>query len=527
MIIDEKVLKREEKAVFRLRSLYQGLGYTRYKMSRFEEYDLYVRNKDFLVSDNVITFTDTNGKLLALKPDVTLSIIKNSQDKPCSVQKVYYNENVYRVTKSTGAYGEISQTGLECIGDLKPEHICEVTLLAARSLEAISDDYVLDISHMGFVSGLLNRYGLSEETKAQILPYIKEKNSHDLRLLGDLPQDLIDSLSIVVNSYGKLADVLPDLEAIAVGDEMNVALDELKNILAVLDAEGISDKINVDFSIVNDMNYYSGIVFQGFIPGIPTSVLSGGSYDNLMKKLGKSTNGIGFAVYLNLLERLDDIQPEAVRDTDKVMLNVALPKGRLGDSVYEMFEKAGFECPSFKDKGRKLVFENEEVGIRYFWVKPSDVAIYVERGAADIGVAGKDILLEHNPDVHELLDLNVGICRMAVAAMKDFTDDTEKTLRVATEFVNITRDYYASKGRDIDIIKLNGSIELAPILGLSDVIVDIVESGNTLRANNLEPIEDILPISARLIANKSAFEFKTRKIEEVMTGLAAQVKEKN
>lgn len=205
----------------------------------------------------------------------------------------------------------------------------------------------------------------------------------------------------------------------------------------------------------------------------------------------------------------------------KQMINIALPKGRLGEKVYAMFETAGFECPSIKEPGRKLIFENEEVGVRYFWVKPSDVAIYVERGAADIGIAGKDILLEYKPDVYELLDLGIGKCRMAVAAKKNFRDDTEKTLRVATKFTNIAREYYAGKCRDIDIIHLNGSIELAPILGLSDVIVDIVETGTTLLENDLEPIETIVPISARVIANKANFKFKSEKIEEMIKGLSS------
>lgn len=211
----------------------------------------------------------------------------------------------------------------------------------------------------------------------------------------------------------------------------------------------------------------------------------------------------------------------------KTMINVALPKGRLGEKVYDMFEKSGFECPSIKENSRKLIFENEEVGIRFFWVKPSDVAIYVERGAADIGVAGKDILLEYEPDVYELLDLNIGKCRMAVAAKKNFRDNTNKTLRVATKFTNIAKNYYAGIGRDIDIIKLNGSIEIAPILDLSDVIVDIVETGTTLLENDLEPFETIIPISARLIANKSAFKFKNEMIEKIRIGLEQQVVDKN
>ena len=205
------------------------------------------------------------------------------------------------------------------------------------------------------------------------------------------------------------------------------------------------------------------------------------------------------------------------------MLNVALPKGRLGEKVYDMFEKSGFPCPSIKENNRKLIFENEECGVRYFWVKPSDVAIYVERGAADIGVAGKDILLEYEPDIYELLDLNLGKCRMAVAAKKDFHDDTSRTLKVATKFSNIASNYYLSNGRDIDIIHLNGSIEIAPILGLSDVIVDIVETGTTLKENDLVVIDTVVPISARLIANKSSYKFKNEEIDKVVHSIAAQV----
>ena len=201
----------------------------------------------------------------------------------------------------------------------------------------------------------------------------------------------------------------------------------------------------------------------------------------------------------------------------KKMINVALPKGRLGEKVYAMFEAAGYECPSIREESRKLIFENEEKGIRYFWVKPSDVSIYVERGAADIGVAGKDILLEYSPDVYELLDLNIGRCRMAVAAKNGFYDDADRTLRVATKFPNIAKRFYAGKCREID---------LAPILGMSDVIVDIVETGTTLKENELSVIETVVPISARLIANKASFKFKTAEIENIVREIGRQVKEK-
>ena len=205
------------------------------------------------------------------------------------------------------------------------------------------------------------------------------------------------------------------------------------------------------------------------------------------------------------------------------MVNIALPKGRLGEKAYALLKAAGYPCPTLEQPNRKLIFENEAAGVRYFWAKPSDVAIYVERGAADIGIVGKDILLEYSPDVYELLDLGMGKCRMAVAAPKPFREPVGDTLRVATKFPNIARAFYAGKCRDIDIIHLNGSIEIAPILGLSDVIVDIVETGTTLRENDLEVLETIVPISARLISNVASYKFKLNRIRAIRQGLEEQV----
>lgn len=204
-------------------------------------------------------------------------------------------------------------------------------------------------------------------------------------------------------------------------------------------------------------------------------------------------------------------------------INIALPKGRLGEKAYGMLKNSGYECPAIQDPGRKLIFENPEKRVRYFWVKPSDVAIYVERGAADLGIVGKDILLEYEPEVYELLDLKMGKCRMAVAGKKDFRDPVGQTLKVATKFPNITRNFYAGKCRDIDIIHLNGSIELAPILGLSHVIVDIVETGTTLKENNLTVYEEIVPISARLIANVASYQFMDEAINTIRARLEEQV----
>lgn len=315
------LLKNEEKAVFALRSIYQKYGYTPFKMSKFEEYDLYVRNKDFLVSDSVITFTGMNGKLLALKPDVTLSIVKNTKDIPDTVQKVYYNENVYRVSPSTHEFKEIMQTGLECIGNIDDYNIFEVLMLAAKSLEAISDSFVLDLSHIGIVSAMLDSVGCDRETGKAIIKCIGEKNQSGIEKIcteKNLSDDACKKLVSLVATYGKIGKVIPELEAICDTDELKSALSQLKNICNLLVANSLEDKINIDFSIATDMRYYNGVVFQGFVENVPTGVLSGGQYDNLMKKMGRKSGAIGFAVYLDTLERLNLTQKKY--DVDTVLL---------------------------------------------------------------------------------------------------------------------------------------------------------------------------------------------------------------
>ena len=512
-------LSLQEKVIFGLRSLYRSYGYTQYKMSKFEEYDLYANNKDFLISDSVITFTDTNGKLMALKPDVTLSIIKNIKDRSEGVQKLFYNENVYRISKGNQSYKEIMQVGLECIGDISQEDIRQVIVLAAKSLQSISGNSVLNVTNLDLLSQVIGAAEQAGVKAADILACVEEKNEAGLKKL-ELPENIQAVLSVLIRASGRATQVLPVLINNLDGLWDTTSLQSLLQLLGSIEDEEVSKILQVDFSVVSDLNYYNGIMLKGFVEGVPSAVLSGGQYDKLMKKMKHSSNAVGFAVYLDMLDMTLEVPKE-----DENVLNIALPKGRLGEKVYAMFEKAGFPCPSVMENSRKLIFENQEVGVRYFWVKPSDVAIYVERGAADIGVAGKDILLEYKPEVYELSDLDIGKCRMAVAAKKGFSDNTDRTLRVATKFSNIAQQHYLSKGRDIDIIHLNGSIEIAPILGLSDVIVDIVETGTTLKENDLEVIETIVPISARLIANKASYQFKRRKVVELMEQLAAQTEE--
>ena len=519
-MLEESLLRKEERVIFTLRKLYRDHGYEKYKMSKFEEYDLYSRNKDFLVSDGVITFTDADGSLLALKPDVTLSILKNFKERKGTVRRLCYDENVYRISETSHTYKEIMQTGLECMGDIGKEQVTEVASLAAKSLERISEDFMLFLSHVGLLTAILDAFALEGGKRELVCRAIQEKSKDSL--LAVCTESEFSGLSLLTEHFKDAAEALKRLKPLCTTLQAVSAEKELCAVYEKLKEQGYGDRVNIDFSAVDSTAYYSGIVFKGYINGLPSRILSGGRYDTLMKKMGRDAGAIGFAVYLDALERFEKKQ-----DREGAFLNIALPKGRLGEKVYRMFEEAGFECPSIRESNRKLTFENKELGIRYFWVKPSDVAIYVERGAADLGVAGKDILLEYQPDVYELLDLKVGKCRMAVAAERGFRDDTSRTLRVATKFTNIARKFYAEKCRDIDIIHLNGSIELAPLLGLTDVIVDIVETGKTLAENNLEPIEDVAAISARLIANRAGFSFKAGKILKIKEKLEQRMAQKH
>ncbi|MEE0741930.1 MAG: ATP phosphoribosyltransferase regulatory subunit [Emergencia sp.] len=306
MRIDKNAMKKEERATLALRGLYQQYGYKPFKMGKFEPYDLYVRNRDFISSDRVITFSDMNGRLMALKPDLTLSIVKNYREFPGCVEKVYYSENIYRASKSAKVYKEILQTGLECIGELDLYHICEVTLLAAKSLGVITEDYVLEVSHMGLIKGILNT--VEEETRAELIKCIGEKNLHEIRDICRacrIEQGIAAALELLISTYGSYDKVLPALSALCVNKEAEEAVGELGDVCRILEVNGLADNINIDFSIVNDLNYYSGILFKGFIRGIPESILSGGRYDKLMERMGKSGGAIGFALYLDALDVLE------------------------------------------------------------------------------------------------------------------------------------------------------------------------------------------------------------------------------
>ncbi len=328
----------EEMAVMSLSNLYRQYGFKQFKMSKFEEYDLYAKNKDFLLSSNVITFTDTNGKLMALKPDVTLSIVKGFNDSLHEPQKVYYSENVYRVDKGTHQFKEIMQVGLECLGDIDTYAVSEVILLAKKSLAAISERNILDISHMGFITGILENTSLSDKQKKKIIACIREKNtlaiSNCCSEFG-VDEKTANCLKVLTGIYGSFPKCVEKIKEISFNETMDSAVAELESIYAFLEQNGCSNGVNLDFSIVNDLNYYNGVIFQGFIDGVPSCVLTGGRYDNLIHKLGKKSGAIGFAVYLDLLSRL--MIDDSDYDVDVLLIyDDSVELAKLADTVKDI-----------------------------------------------------------------------------------------------------------------------------------------------------------------------------------------------
>ena len=329
MTVNQTQLKKQEQKIFELRAMYAQYGYSQFKIRKFEEFELYVRNKDFLDSVNIITFTDTNGKLMALKPDVTLSVVKNSKDVPGTVQKVYYNENVYRVSRRSHMFEELMQVGIECIGDVDDYNIFEVLMLAAKTLRCISSKSILDLSNLDIVSGILSDYHVSDATRIEMISCLGNKNIHTLRRIcqeNDVTPGGIDLLERLTRIYGRPETVIPKLRKLlnsgvleepALGRTM-AAVDDLERIVNTFTDQKLKDMIRLDFSVVSDVNYYNGIVFNGFVRGIPECVISGGQYDPLMQKMKRKSGAIGFGVYMDRLQRLLEETPEY--DIDVLLL---------------------------------------------------------------------------------------------------------------------------------------------------------------------------------------------------------------
>jgi len=311
MKLNYAILDDWEKLVLALRALYLQHGCTRYRMGKFEEYDLYAQNKDFLLSDTIITFTDTDGRLMALKPDVTLSIVKSRKDVPDELEKLCYNESVYRVSQGTGMFRELTQAGVECIGRVDERCVGETLLLAAKSLALCAEVFALEVSHLDILRRFVEDISESAGVRAAILKCVSEKNRHGILSLcrdAGVAWEKAEALCALLSLHGAPADVLPQLEALCAPRGLDGELAYLRAVLSVVDDAGFGGMVRLDFSSVSNMNYYNGILFKGFIEGIPGSVLSGGQYDKLMRRMGRRSKAVGFAVYLDMLERLSDTE---------------------------------------------------------------------------------------------------------------------------------------------------------------------------------------------------------------------------
>lgn len=587
-MIDVSKLKAEEWLALELKALYGSYGYSEYRSVGFEDYSLYAENKSFLDGSGVLTF-NSGARLKALRPDVTLSVVKSvNTDDPEVVNKLYYDERVYRKTATNGEFSELRQIGVEVVGNVDEATEAEVCALIVKTLERVENtgkNCMIDVSHAGIIEKLVSGMRLSSYERSAAVECLKRKSVHDFDKL-----DIGDGK--YKRAFRELIALPPDTEkALAALDGINDYVDlsdETDELKALLRYCGKHTELN--FSIGGDADYYNGAVFKGYVEGVPYPVLSGGRYDKLLNRFGKSGRAFGFALYMGeLAEYLSEDKPaldvavaydrscyaQALEKAEKLrsegksvliapflrnvhakeaykvgndgnwervvledraqtiktksrradgIINVALPKGRLGEKAFELFVAAGYgNGADISDIGRKLSFCDEKNGVNYFWVKPSDVAVYVERGAADAGIAGKDVLAEDEPDVYELLDLKIGKCKMCVAGLNGFSDDLSRPLRVASKFTRSAEKYYASVGRRINVIKLNGSVELAPVLGLSDVIFDIVETGGTLKANGLRVFTEVFDISARFVANKTAYKFKSEKLISMIRKINAAV----
>ena len=523
-----------ERAAYLLRGLYEAHGYKKYRMGKFEEYDFYTGYKDFLPSGQILTFTDLNGKLMALKPDVTMSIIKRTRAAPGNPERLYYNESIYRPARGSREFKEIEQIGVEYIGGVGADVSLEIISLALESLALINADFILDVSHNGFLSGLLESAALPPEAGRDLARLLEQKNAHEIGCLLDKYEagsEIKDRLQRLLSITGDFGEGLREAGDLVTNVKMDAALTELNVLYAAFAGSPAAGALRLDFSsFAGNASYYNGLVMRGYTYGAARPVLSGGRYDPLLRRLGvRELEAIGFAVYLDEIDAgvrtprtaVYDIAGSSANDTASGTecadhLTIALPKGRMGNMAYELFTAAGYGCDGYSEDSRKLVINNDAAGVSFLLVKPQDVAVYVERGAADLGIAGKDTLLETSPDIYELLDLRFGKCRLAVAAPDAYEDDPDAVLRVATKYPNVTRDYFTRQNREIEVIKLNGSIELAPVLGISDVIADIVETGTTLKENNLSVRELIADSSARLIANIISYKFKLPEISSLL-----------
>ena len=520
------VLVEECETKFRIestaREVFVHHGYHMVQPPTFEYYDVY----DAAVTkpENMFKFFDNNGRMLALRPDLTTSVARMAATKPLGdlPYRIAYLGSAYRNDEafSNTRQREFSQVGIELIGNDGIDADAEVIGIAAEALIKFGiADFQIDLGQVDYYKGLSEAAGLSEEVSDSLREKINDKDfvaiDNMLEEL-DISDELKEFFRELPKMFGGIEIVVSALQNKSLNDKSKNALENLMQVYDALKNSGYENYLAVDLSMVPNLDYYTGIIVRGFAKGVAFPVCSGGRYDNLTEKFGRRLPATGIAIGVErIMSALSSVQEGIVNSEESDYITVALAKGRLAELSTEIFEKLGYDIAEMKSKTRKLIFTDEKNRFRFILVKASDVPVYVEYGAADIGIVGKDTLLESGKNVYEVLDLGFGKCKMAVAGPASMRGkiDGRNIMRVASKYPHIARDYFHRvKGQTVDIIKLNGSVELGPIVGLSEVIVDIVESGKTLVENGLEVLEDVCELSARLIVNRVSLKMHREKI---------------
>lgn len=514
------------------REVFARHGYHVVQPPMFEYYDVY--DAAVTKAENMFKFFDNNGRMLALRPDLTTSVARIAATKPLGElpYRIAYSGSAFRndETFSNDRRREFSQAGIELIGNGGTDADAEVIEIAIEALLKFGvKDFQIDMGHADYYKGLAEIAGLDPIVSDKLRANINDKDFVAIEgiLDGiDIDEKLKEVFMELPKMFGGIETAVAAAKNPIIGEKSRAALENLISVYEILKEKGLDKYISTDLGMVPNLDYYTGIIVKGFAKGVAFPICSGGRYDNLTEKFGKALPATGIAIGIErVMTALSDIR-ERNDENASEYITVALAKGRLAELSINIFEKLGFDVQEMKSKTRKLIFTDEKNKFKFILVKASDVPVYVEYGAADIGVVGKDTLLESGKDVYEIMDLGFGKCRMAVAGPSEMRDKLvgRNIMRVASKYPHIARDYFHRvKGQTVDIIKLNGSVELGPLVGLSDVIVDIVESGKTLKENGLEVLEDVCELSARLVVNRVSLKMHRERILKLMSDIKSEL----
>lgn len=514
------------------REVFARHGYHVVQPPMFEYYDVY--DAAVTKAENMFKFFDNNGRMLALRPDLTTSVARIAATKPLGElpYRIAYSGSAFRndETFSNDRRREFSQAGIELIGNGGTDADAEVIEIAIEALLKFGvKDFQIDMGHADYYKGLAEIAGLDPIVSDKLRANINDKDFVAIEgiLDGiDIDEKLKEVFMELPKMFGGIETAVAAAKNPIIGEKSRAALENLISVYEILKRKGLDKYISTDLGMVPNLDYYTGIIVKGFAKGVAFPICSGGRYNNLTEKFGKALPATGIAIGIErVMTALSDIR-ERNDENASEYITVALAKGRLAELSINIFEKLGFDVQEMKSKTRKLIFTDEKNKFKFILVKASDVPVYVEYGAADIGVVGKDTLLESGKDVYEIMDLGFGKCRMAVAGPSEMRDKLvgRNIMRVASKYPHIARDYFHRvKGQTVDIIKLNGSVELGPLVGLSDVIVDIVESGKTLKENGLEVLEDVCELSARLVVNRVSLKMHRERILKLMSDIQSEL----